>query len=299
MIYSFLKNKTFWTFIVVATATLLVWLTPPVWHLKFSYTTVTQWHRQGGAKQVDVGPAKPGWIESSAVSKNILYAFVVAEDGRFYVHNGFDLTEIWESLRKNINKGRYARGGSTISQQVVKMAFLSREKTLTRKLREALGTVVIELLLSKDDILEWYINLAEFGDGIYGLRAASQHYFQTKPELLTIQQATNLAVVLPSPNGWSVGLRRRNLTEFGQRRYATIATQMKLAGYITPQQWVNALATGNFGRPVRAYERLRQREPVSKEDVQQSSTSTDTSQEPDESILREEDATLESEEEEP
>src|SRR5690606_32002788 len=78
----------------------------------------------------------------------------------------------------------------------------------------------------------------------------------TKPELLTIQQATHLALVLPSPNGWSVGLRRRNLTDFGHRRYAAIVTRMKLSGYITDTQWLNALATGNFGRPVNSYERI-------------------------------------------
>jgi membrane peptidoglycan carboxypeptidase len=140
------------------------------------------------------------------------------------------------------------------------MAFLGREKTIVRKIREAMGTLLLESMLTKDEILTWYINLAEFGDGIYGLRAAASHYYQTKPELLTIQQAANLAVVLPSPNGWSIGLRRRNLTAFGQRRYATIVTQMFRSGYITQTQWLNALATGNFGRPVAAYERFRVRE---------------------------------------
>lgn len=242
------------------------WMIPPVWHLKFSSTHVAQWQKKTGKAIVEVGPATTTWIEASAVSKHVLYAFVVAEDARFFEHHGFDVDGIVDSFKENLRKGRYVRGGSTISQQVVKMAFLGREKTIVRKFREAMGTVLLETLLSKEEILTWYINLAEFGDGIYGLRAASKHYFQTKPELLTIQHGANLAVVLPSPNGWSVGLRRRHLTSFGERRYANIVTQMFRTGYITQTQWLNALATGNFGRPVAAYERFRSREPVAKED---------------------------------
>jgi hypothetical protein len=175
---------------------------------------------------------------------------VVAEDAKFYQHFGFDFEAIGKAIELNRKKGRYVRGASTISQQLVKIAFLSREKTIIRKIREASGTVFLELLLSKNQILEWYINLCEFGGGIYGVKTAGNYYFKTRPELLTIEQAVNLAVVIPSPNKWSKGLRAKALTPFGQRRFARIVSNLYMAGYITDVQRDTALARGNFGLPV-------------------------------------------------
>jgi hypothetical protein len=133
------------------------------------------------------------------------------------------------------------------------MAFLSREKSLLRKAREAVGTVLMEALLPKENILEWYINLAEFGDGVYGVAEGCEHYFKTKPDQLTIEQSVHLALVLPSPNSWSRGLRARTLTPFGHKRYASILNNMRLSGYITKGQWQTALTRGDFGRPIQGY----------------------------------------------
>src|SRR5690606_35698153 len=119
------------------------------------------------------------------ISRHALHAIVVAEDARFYQHAGLDFAEIWASLKTNIRKGRYARGGSTITQQVVKVAFLSSRKNLIRKAREAVGAMLLELLFTKQEILEWYINLVQFGDGVYGIKEGCWHYFKTKPEQLT------------------------------------------------------------------------------------------------------------------
>ncbi len=230
-------------------------LTPPVWKLKSGGpVTVKRWLTKKGEVEAKVGPKQADWISIKTVSKHVLNAVIVAEDARFYQHGGFDFTEIVNSAALNLKKGRYVRGGSTITQQVVKMAFLTREKSLLRKGREAMGAFAIERVLKKDQILEWYINLAEFGDGVYGLKAAAKHYYNTKPELLTIEQGANLALVLPSPNSWSKGLRNRRLTPFGHRRYAKIITAMRMGGYITETLWLHALATGDFGRPVAAYE---------------------------------------------
>lgn len=231
----------------------LLWFIPPVWMLKGSPVTVTRYLKKGTV-EAKVGPDEKDWIPIRTVSRHVLNAIVVAEDGRFYQHEGLDFTEILNSVALNMKKGRYVRGGSTITQQVVKVAFLSRDKTLVRKVREAIGALLLEKILTKDEILEWYINLVEFGDGVYGIKAAAKHYFAIKPELLTIEQGANLALVLPSPNAWSVGLRRRELTPFGHRRYARIITAMRQAGLITETLWLHALATGDFGRPVRAYE---------------------------------------------
>ncbi len=233
----------------------MFWFVPPVYKLFSGSVTVTRWDRKYGETRAEVGPGRPGWIKAKAISKHVLHAFVAAEDGKFYTHSGFDLEQIEKSIETNLKKKRYARGASTISQQVVKMAFLSREKSLLRKAREAVGTVLMEAFLPKEKILEWYINLTEFGDSVYGIAEGCEHYFKTKPDQLTIEQSVHLALVLPSPNSWSRGLRARTLTPFGHKRYASILNNMRLSGYITKSQWQTALTRGDFGRPITGYEK--------------------------------------------
>ena len=205
---------------------------------------------------VTVGPDQPDWVSLENVSRHVLNAIVMAEDARFYDHWGIDLAAVWDSVVTDLRKGRYARGGSTITQQVVKKAFLPREKSMLRKAREALGAIILECLLSKDDILVWYINIIEFGDGVYGINEAAHHYFDTNAELLTIQNGANLALVIPSPNSWSIGLRQKKLTLFGQERYFQIIQRMYDKRLITRDLYLNALATGDFGRPVAAYKNV-------------------------------------------
>ena len=224
-------------------------LTPSVWKLRSGPIEVTRWPKTGEQTFL-IGPKSEHWVPISAVSKHVLHAIVVAEDARFYDHSGIDPREIYNSFLVNLEKGRYVRGASTISQQVVKMTLLSPEKSLWRKIREIFGALLLEQILEKDQILEWYINLTEFGDGVFGIKDAAFHYFETKPELLTIQQGANLALVLPSPNAWSVGLRSRKLTPFGHRRYAHIIERMFQQGFITLPLRKAALATGDFGRPI-------------------------------------------------
>ncbi len=233
-----------------ALAILAWWFTPAVWRLPEGPVTVTRWQKKTGKIEATIGQGLKGWISTKRVSRHVLHAFIASEDGKFYQHGGIDWESIIESARYNWKHKRYARGGSTISQQVVKMAFLGREKSLVRKAREAAGTLLMELLLSKDEILEWYMNLAEFGDGVYGIEAGSRHYFHTKPELLTIEQAVHLALVLPSPNAWSRGLRNRTLTKFGHQRFAAILNNMRTSGHITAIQWETAVSRGDFGRPL-------------------------------------------------
>ena len=227
-----------------------LWFVPPVYKLRSGPIVVTRYTKTFGETKATVGPSLPGWITTKAVSHHVLHAIVAAEDGRFYEHRGFDLAAIKKSYEVNVKRKRYARGASTISQQVVKMAFLGREKTMLRKAREAVGTMLMEAILTKDQILEWYINLAEFGDGVYGIKDGCWHYFHTKPELLTIDQSIHLALVLPSPNAWSRGLRLRHLTAFGHRRFAAILRTMRGMGYVTPTQWASTLRIGDFGRPI-------------------------------------------------
>lgn len=231
-----------------------IWFVPWAPLLLYSGSIeVTRLDAKGKPIVTEVGPSTKQWVSIKGVSRHLLNAIVVSEDSKFYSHNGFDFEAIHKAYELNRKKGKFVRGGSTISQQVVKMAFLSREKTYTRKLREALGTAFMELLLPKDKILEWYINLTEFGGGIYGVKQAGQYYFRTRPELLTTEQAIHLAVVIPSPNKWSKGLRSKNLTPFGQRRFLRIANNLRRGGFISDAQRDTVLVRGNFGRPIEGY----------------------------------------------
>ncbi|WP_141736159.1 biosynthetic peptidoglycan transglycosylase [Oligoflexus tunisiensis] len=238
--------------LILASLMALALLIPPVWDLKEGAISIVRWPKSG-PQTFEVGPGKESWVPIDKVSRHVINAIVVAEDARFYEHAGLDFTEIRNSIAFNMEKKRYARGASTITQQVVKMVFLGPEKSLLRKLREALGAIILEWILDKDRILEWYINLVEFGDGVFGIKSAAEHFFETTPELLTIQDGAPLALVLPSPNRFSRGLRQRQLTTFGHRRYAQIIDEMYKLNFITPALRESALATGDFGKPIEGY----------------------------------------------
>jgi monofunctional biosynthetic peptidoglycan transglycosylase len=139
------------------------------------------------------------WIPLSRISKNLVDAVIVAEDGAFYSHGGVDWFEVKESIEKNIDKGRAARGASTITQQLAKNLFLSTSKDPIRKLKELIITLLLENRLSKDRILEIYLNVIEWGRGVFGVEAAAQTYFGKSASTLTLEEAIRLASVIPSP----------------------------------------------------------------------------------------------------
>jgi monofunctional biosynthetic peptidoglycan transglycosylase len=139
------------------------------------------------------------WIPLSRIPRHVIDAIVVAEDGTFFSHRGFDWFEVRESIRKNVEKGRAARGASTITQQVAKNLYLSTSKDPVRKAKEALITAVLESTLNKERILEIYINIIEWGRGVFGIEAASRMYFAKSANALTLDEATRLAAVIPSP----------------------------------------------------------------------------------------------------
>lgn len=225
-------------------------LTPPVSALQGPFVEVVRWIPSAGRQVVQVGPASPNWVKSENISKHTLYAILVAEDARFYEHGALDWRETFLSFRKNWEEGKIVRGGSTITQQVVRIVFLSQEKRYLRKVREALGAIALEFLLSKDEILAWYLNLVEFGKGAYGIQEAAERHFHTSPDLLTVSESVHLALVLPSPHLWSKGLQKKDLTEFGQKRFQMILDRLRENAYITAEQWRNVRATGNFGSPL-------------------------------------------------
>ena len=133
------------------------------------------------------------------VSPYLRAAVVASEDATFYRHHGFDFEGIQDAMEENLEKGGYSRGGSTISQQLAKNLFLSPKKSLFRKIREFVITKRIEGKLSKNRILELYVNIAEWGKGTYGCEAASNRYFSKSCADLSPREAALLAAALPSP----------------------------------------------------------------------------------------------------
>lgn len=158
---------------------------------------------------------KKDWESLSNISPNMKLAVIASEDQLFYEHYGFDFAAIKKAIRNN-EKGRRLKGGSTISQQTAKNAFLLPHRNYLRKGLEAYFTMLIELLWSKDRIIEVYLNVIEFGNGIYGVEAASQYYFKKSASKLTKDEASLLAAVLPNPIRYKVDnpssyiLRRKN-----------------------------------------------------------------------------------------
>lgn len=139
------------------------------------------------------------WVQLNQISPNIIHAVILAEDVRFYQHNGFDVEAIKLALEKNMRRKKYAIGGSTITQQLAKNLYLSTKKSIPRKIRELITAFKMERRLSKKRILELYLNVIEFGNGIYGVEAASQYYFSKSAAELSIDEASRLVSIIPSP----------------------------------------------------------------------------------------------------
>ena len=142
------------------------------------------------------------WRDLDRIAPDLPMSMIAAEDQDFANHNGFDLAAIEKALDNNA-RGRHVRGASTISQQVAKNLFLWQGRSWVRKGLEAWYTVLIEALWPKRRILEVYVNIAEFGDGIYGAQAAARSYWRKDASRLTANEAARLAVVLPAPRRYS------------------------------------------------------------------------------------------------
>ena len=138
------------------------------------------------------------WVGLNEMSRHIPRAVIAAEDSRFCEHNGFDIEAIEKAMERN-KQGKKLRGGSTISQQTAKNAFLWSGRTWIRKGLEAWFTVLIEFIWGKPRIMEVYLNIAEYGRGVYGVQAASIHYFNKPASKLSRVEAARLAAILPQP----------------------------------------------------------------------------------------------------
>ena len=167
------------------------------------------------------------WIPLNRISKDAMNAVIVAEDGTFWTHGGFDWFEFRESMERNMKEGRAARGASTITQQLVKNLYLSSSKNPLRKLKEWVLTWYMEQKLSKPRILELYLNVIEWGRGIYGIEAASEEYFGKSASMLSREEAARLAAVIPNPRRYRVDKETRYL----EHRSQLILSRMAARGF--------------------------------------------------------------------
>lgn len=167
-------------------------------------------------------PIRHYWVSSSQISKQVFAAVIAAEDQRFYQHHGFDFDAIYQAYLK-YRRGGKLRGASTISQQVAKNLFLSPARNVGRKALEIWFTFLIETMWSKTRILEVYVNVAEFGDHLFGIEAASRHYFDVSAKQLSASQAALLAATLPNP----IKLNAARPSSYLIRRQAWIKRQMQ------------------------------------------------------------------------
>ena len=162
------------------------------------------------------------WVPLSRIPVHLRHAVVAAEDALFFTHEGFDWEGMKDAALYDLEKGELKRGGSTITQQLAKNLYLSSERSLLRKIHEAMITRSLEQHLTKERILELYLNVAEWGNGVYGAEAAARHHFHKPAHDLTVDEAVWLAAILPSPLRYDP-LRK---TPALSRRYERILQRM-------------------------------------------------------------------------
>lgn len=200
--------------------------------------TVRDWH--GKEQPFTVGPKNRYWTPSARIPAEMKWAVILAEDGNFYKHEGIDVKAIRQAIKHDLEKKSLARGASTITQQTAKNLFLSREKTITRKLKEVYLAWRMEQELTKGRILELYLNVVELGPMVYGIGHGSRYYFGKAPEALTPRECAFLAAMLPGPR--IAYNPYRNLGKV-LRRSDGILRQLRAKGVITAEELQAALAT--------------------------------------------------------
>lgn len=167
------------------------------------------------------------WVPYNRISPSLKRAVIAAEDAKFLQHDGFDWEGMQAAWEKNLKKGKVVAGGSTISQQLAKNLFLSGKRTPWRKLEEAAITLMLEQMMSKHRIFEIYLNVIEWGDGVFGAEAAARHYFRKPASALSAGEAARLAAMIPNPRFYDAHRSTRYLA----RRTAIIARRMN---YVLP-----------------------------------------------------------------
>lgn len=212
---------------------------PPV-PLRSSFT----WRpevEQGTSPAIRIGPENPDFVPLADLPEHVIRAVTTSEDGGFFAHSGFDFVELRNAFAQGTEVGHVVRGASTITQQLAKNLFLSREKTLARKAREAMVAIGLEASIPKARLLEIYLNLAEWGPGIWGIGPAARHYFGKPARELSIREAAFLASIIPNPIRFHYYYTRGELDDAWNERLRVLLLHMAEQGSITEDQLVEAL----------------------------------------------------------
>ncbi len=207
--------------------------------------TVASDHQFADGSHGKVGPGELTWYNYDRIPARVRSAFVSAEDGRFWDHHGFDLQQIARSLEIDLRERRLARGGSTISQQLVKNAFLSYRRTFDRKVQEAILTWRLEARLDKKQILTRYLNIIELGPHVFGIGAAAKYWFNASPRDLSVRQGAFLAAITSEPASMSRRVRRAGgLDPDSAERVNTILRAMYRDAVIGTEEYDTAIHAG-------------------------------------------------------
>jgi len=213
------------------------------------------------------------WTPISQISKRAQGAILVSEDWAFYSHPGYDEHQIREAIQESVETRKLKRGASTITQQVVRNIYLSKEKSLIRKLRELWMATKIEKVLNKTRILELYLNIAELGQGVYGIGEASNFYFQKPPSQLNAKEGAFLAMLLPSPKRYAISFKKGALTPYARKTIHAILNKMVMAQMMTENErdleWATPLSfEKNPNAPATESDESESDEQGSEEDLQ-------------------------------
>lgn len=225
-----------WCFLIF-----LLWFIPWVFFLYSGILIYFPYKEDGITRYIRVTGPVTGfytkeWASLKEIPVSCKAALVASEDSRFYAHNGIDFDSLKKNMFDHKKTHKTKRGGSSITQQLVKNGFLSREKSYTRKTREIIGALILDAMMTKEKQLEWYFNIVEFGPNTYGLENAAQKYFKIDAKKLTPAQCVALVTILPSPRKWNQSLEKKQLTDFFTQRYKKISINMVNMGLLSRKE---------------------------------------------------------------
>ena len=203
----------------------------------FEYTFT---NADGRSYSFRIGPSNPRFARFDDLPNHLVWAVLVSEDAGFYLHKGVAFEELDAAVKDNVKKHRL-RGGSTITQQIAKNLFLTREKTLLRKLRELLLAIELDATLSKNRLLEIYFNIVEWAPGVFGITNAADYYFGKTPEELTPMESAYLASIIPGPSKYHYQFLNNNVSERWYDHLYRILTLMRDTGHITLDEYLDSM----------------------------------------------------------
>ncbi|PTL80640.1 biosynthetic peptidoglycan transglycosylase [Vitiosangium sp. GDMCC 1.1324] len=209
----------------------LAWLREP-----FDYRPLTN---EGRGRELNIGPENPSYVPLAELPRPLVRAVLRSEDAAFWIHRGFD----FDSLRTILlaPEDNKVRGGSTLTQQLAKNLFLSREKTYARKVKEAFLTLGLEASVPKERLLEVYFNIIEWGPNLYGIGEAARHYFGNDARELSIRESAFLATIIPNPVRYHVYCSRGALSDIWKKNVDDLLTELYAGGDITQAEYQEAL----------------------------------------------------------